>query len=371
MFLNLFFILFKMRSFIMNLQLYKFSFGSHREKNVIWIKFEKDFNLIKELRKKFPSAKWSATNKAWYLLDLPVVRNALQLQQKEIGSELLEFISPKNKLAFITFVDQLKLKAYSKNTIRTYVTEFAHLLRTIKNHPVDELTEERLKDYFLYCVRKENIKENHLNSRINAIKFYFEKVLHKPKMFFDIPRPKTPKLLPKMLTKSEIKKIFKQTENPKHLLMLQLCYGMGLRVSEIVNLKISHINSEDMLVLIAGAKGKKDRYTKLPDSILPLLRNYYKEFRPKEYLFEGQYGGAYTVRSVQLVFKQAMQKSKINKTIGIHGLRHSYATHLIESGADIRFLQQLLGHNSIKTTQIYTHVTDVSVAKIKSPLDFL
>ena len=355
----------------MNLHLYNFSFGSHREKNVIWIKFEENFDLIRDLKAKFPSAKWSATNIAWYLPDLPSIRFALQLEQKEFGSDLLEFISPNNQIEFTKFINQLKLKAYSKNTIRTYVTEFAHLLRTIKKFPVEELSEERLKDYFLYCLKKENIRENHLNSRINAVKFYFEKVLHKPKMFFDIPRPKTPILLPKMLTKSEIKKIFKQTENPKHLLMLQLCYGMGLRVSEIVNLKISHINSEDMLVLIAGAKGKKDRYTNLPESILPLLRNYYKEYKPKEYLFEGQYGGAYTVRSVQLVFKQAMQKAKINKTIGIHGLRHSYATHLIESGADIRFLQELLGHNSLKTTQIYTHVTDVSKSKIKSPLDFL
>ena len=126
-----------------------------------------------------------------------------------------------------------------------------------------------------------------------------------------------------------------------------------------------------MLVLIAGAKGKKDRYTNLPESILALLRSYYKEYRPKDFLFEGQYGGAYTVRSVQSVFKQAMRKSKINKSIGVHGLRHSYATHLMESGADIRFLQELLGHNSIKTTQIYTHITDVSKAKVKSPLDFL
>src|SRR5690606_11522808 len=207
------------------------------------------------------------------------------------------------------------------------------------------------------CIKKEEIKENHLNSRINAVKFYFEQVLHKPKMFFDIPRPKKPKLLPKMLTKSEIKRIFAKTENTKHLLMLQLSYGMGLRVSEIVNLKIEHINIESRLVLIAGAKGKKDRYTNLPESVIDLLRDYYREYRPKEYLFEGQYGGAYTARSVQSVFKQAMQRANINKPIGIHGPRHRYATHLIESGADIRFLQELLGHNSLQTTQIYTHIT--------------
>lgn len=355
----------------MNLDLYNFSFGSHRDKNVIWIQFEKDYKLIQELRKAFPSAKWSNTNRAWHLPDLPAVRDALQLNQKEWGNSLKNEIHPINQKAFSDFVEHLKLKAYSPNTIRTYVTEFAHLLRTIRSFSVDQLSQDRLKDYFLYCLDKEKIKENHLNSRINAIKFYYEHVRKKSKMFFEVPRPKTPKLLPKMLSQAEIKKIFETTQNPKHLLMLQLCYGMGLRVSEIVNLKIQHINSGNMLVLIAGAKGKKDRYTNLPESVLELLRNYYKAYRPKDYLFEGQYGGAYTARSVQSVFKQAMRRANINKNIGVHGLRHSYATHLMESGADIRFLQELLGHNSIRTTQIYTHITDISKAKVKSPLDFL
>ena len=355
----------------MNLDLYNFSFGNHRDKNVIWIRFEKSYALIQELRKAFPSSKWSNTNKAWHLPDLPTVRDALKLDREEWGSQIRSEIEPVNQKAFSDYIDCLKLKAYSKNTIRTYVTEFAHLLRILKNFSVDDLSEDRLKDYFLYCLDKEKIKENHLNSRINAVKFYFEQVRKKSKMFFEIPRPKSPKLLPKMLSQAEVRKIFENTVNQKHLLMLKLCYGMGLRVSEIVNLKVEHINSGNMLVLIAGDKKKKDRYTNLPESILALLRSYYKEYRPKDFLFEGQYGGAYTVRSVQSVFKQAMRKSKINKSIGVHGLRHSYATHLMESGADIRFLQELLGHNSIKTTQIYTHITDVSKAKVKSPLDFL
>lgn len=355
----------------MNLLDYHFSFGNHHEKDVIWIKFEKNYQLITELRKAFPSAKWSNTQKAWHLPDIPAVRTALNLDQKEIGSDILSKIQPHNQNAFIRYLDQLKLKAYSSNTIKTYATEFGHLLKTIQNYPVNDLSQERLRDYFLYCIEKEKIKENHLNSRINAIKFYYENVLHYPKMFFDIPRPKKPKLLPKMLSKNEIKRIFECTENPKHLLMLKLCYGMGLRVSEITNLKIEHINTSDMLVLISASKGKKDRYTNLPESVLILLREYYKEFKPKIYLFESQYGGQYTTRSVQAVFKTAMRKAKIHKTIGIHGLRHSYATHLIESGADIRFLQELLGHNSLKTTQIYTHITDVSKSKIKSPLDNL
>ena len=146
---------------------------------------------------------------------------------------------------------------------------------------------------------------------------------------------------------------------------------MGLRVSEIVKIKISHIDSQRMQVLISGAKGKKDRYVNLPKSILEPLRAYYKSYNPKIWLFEGQYGGAYSARSVQAVFKRAMNKAGVKKQIGIHGLRHSYATHLLESGSDLRYIQQLLGHHNIKTTQIYTHVSNTHISKIKSPLDVL
>ncbi len=353
----------------MDLSLYQFSFGEHYEKEVIWIRSDYTLTLKKSLKTRFPSAKWSKTHKAWYLPDLPVVRKELNLPQKKI--KITTEISCQNQIALQNFINALNLKAYSKHTVRLYVNEFEHLLKLLKNISVDTLTPERLKDYFLYCLKKYNIKESAMNSKINAIKFYFEQVLHQPKMFFDIPRPKKPLLLPKMLSKKEITKILQVTTNPKHLLILKLSYGMGLRVSEIINIKIEDINSENMLVLIRGAKGKKDRYANLPESVLEPMREYYKMFKPKEWLFEGQYGGQYSVRSAQAVFKNAMKKAKINKTIGIHGLRHSYATHLIESGADIRFIKDLLGHNSIKTTQVYTHVTDISKSQIKSPLDSL
>jgi integrase/recombinase XerD len=160
-------------------------------------------------------------------------------------------------------------------------------------------------------------------------------------------------------------------QNLKHLLILKLCYGMGLRVSEIVQLKISDIDSRRMQVLISYAKGKKDRYVNLPNTILGLLRQYYTAYKPKEFLFEGQNGGQYSVRSCQVVFKNALHKARINKKVGIHGLRHSYATHLIEQGTDMRFVQELLGHANIKTTMIYTHVSDIAKRNIKSPLDNL
>lgn len=350
---------------------YQFSFGSHLGKEIIFVRFPYNQRLIHDLKQRFPSARWSRTLICWYLPDLPSIRTVLKLPPKEWGQRIFGKIHPINQSAFQQYIDQMMLKAYSPRTIKNYLSEFAHLLITLKTHPVEDLTEQRLKDYFLYCVKKEDIKERHLNTRINAIKFYFEQVLHRQRMFFDIPRPKTPATLPKILTKAEIKKIFVNTNNTKHLLMLKLSYGMGLRVSEIVNLKVEHINSEDMLVHISGAKGKKDRYTNLPESVLELLRQYYAAYRPKEWLFEGQYGGPYSVRSVQSVFKNAMRKAGINKTIGIHGLRHSYASHLLDCGADIRFIQELLGHNSIKTTQIYTHISDVKKSSVKSPLDLL
>jgi site-specific recombinase XerD len=244
------------------------------------------------------------------------------------------------------------------------------LLYALKNTPVNSLTPERLRAYFLYCVKKLKLSENIIHSRINAVKFYFEQTLHHEKILFeDIPRPKKRSILPKVLSKKDIAKIFAQVDNLKHLVMLKLCYGMGLRVSEIVNLKITDIDSDRMLVHIEAAKGKKDRYVTLPNSVLEELRIYFTEYRPRNYLFEGQYGGQYSARSAQAVFKTAMRKAKINKTVGIHGLRHSYATHLMEAGTDMLFIQKLLGHKDIKTTEIYAKVSNRHLGKVKSPLD--
>ncbi len=355
----------------MNFKQYSFILDQHRDQNVILVQFTFDKKLQEALRTRFPSAKWSRTKKAWYLPDLPVVREKLGLQKKDALTTKLPTIHLINRPAYKAMNEQLHLKGYSENTRRVYLAEFAHLLKLIGNYPVEKLTPKKLKDYFLYCLSKEQMRERKMNGKINAVKFYFEKVLHKERMFFDIPRPKKPIRLPKMLSKAEVKKLFAQVSNKKHLLALKLCYGMGLRVSEVVKIKLEDIDSSRMVVQVVGAKGKKDRYVPLPQSLLPQLREYYKAYRPKEYLLEGQYGGAYSKGSVQQVFKRAMKKARINKRIGVHGLRHSYATHLLEAGADMRFIQELLGHNSIKTTQIYTKVTPRSLSNIASPLDSL
>ena len=356
-----------------NRQNYQFSMGEHHSKNVVFVHFSYNQLWQKELREKFPTAKWSASKKCWYLPDVNAVRNEIGISPKtELGKTVVSQIHPVNLAALKRMHETLLLKAYSPNTIKTYCNEFSQLLYLLKGTSVDMLTPERLRSYFLYCVTKLKLSENQIHSRINAIKFYFEQVLHREKLFFEeIPRPKKKSILPKVISKNDIVKIFSQVDNPKHSLMLKLCYGMGLRVSEIVNLKITNIDSQRMLVHIEAAKGKKDRYVPLPVSILDDLRNYYRAYRPKAYLFEGQYGGQYAVRSVQAVFKNVMRKAKINKSVGIHGLRHSYATHLLECGTDMVFIQKLLGHKDIKTTEIYAKVSNRQLGKIKSPLDDL
>lgn len=345
--------------------------GVHKGKNVIWIAFPYNQQLINDLKQN-TTAQWSQSHKKWYVPDNAHYRKLFGLEPVFVGDSVMKNIHPNNLPALSRLVEQLKLKAYSPNTIKTYASEFAQLLQTLKTHPVDELSPEKLRSYFLYCIEKLKLSENVIHSRLNAVKFYFEQVLRKEKFFMDIPRPKKPSTLPKMLSMHDIKKMFTAMENnAKHLLILKLCYGMGLRVSEIVNLKPEDIDTHRMQVLIRQSKGKKDRYVHLPESVLELLRKYYREYQPKEYLFEGQYGGQYSVRSCQAVFKNALNKANIHKKIGIHGLRHSYATHLIEQGTDMRFVQELLGHANIKTTMIYTHLTDISKSKIKSPLDRL
>lgn len=290
---------------------------------------------------------------------------------KESTNQLTENINSVNQRELQKYIARLRVMGYSKNTIDTYTREFSQLLKMLKKYPVNNLDTNRLNSYFLYCAKVLKLSENTIHSRINAVKFYFEKVLKKPKIFIDVPRPKKKSILPKALSTSEVKKLFKVTDNIKHRLLLKLCYGMGLRVSELVQLKISDIDSQRMQVLVEQGKGKRDRYVILPQSVLIELREYYLQYAPKYYLFEGRNGGKYSIRSAQQVFKNAMEKADINKRVGIHCLRHSYATHLIELGTDIRFVQDLLGHKDIKTTMIYTNLTDAAKRKIKSPLDSL
>ncbi|MFV0566527.1 MAG: tyrosine-type recombinase/integrase [Flavobacteriaceae bacterium] len=187
----------------------------------------------------------------------------------------------------------------------------------------------------------------------------------------NIERPKKEKKLPVVLSTDEVKQLLNANRNLKHKTLLCLIYSAGLRIGEAINLKASDIDSKRMLIFIRSAKGKKDRYTILSESFLTMLRDYYRTYRPKDYLFEGQDGGQYTASSAQKILKRAAWRIGLKKPITLHSLRHSFATHLLENGTDIRYIQTLLGHNSPKTTMIYTHVTEPSLRKIKNPFDNL
>jgi integrase/recombinase XerD len=350
---------------------FTFDFGMLNNQKVIFISFEKSTLLYNQI-KQLTGSKWSYDHKAWYVPDTIEYRNLFNLAEDfTIGNHVLSKITLENKHELERLVNQLKLKGYSPNTLRSYANEFAQYLYFLKNIPANECGENEVRNYLLYCINDLKLTENTVHSRINAIKFYYEQVLFQKKIFVEIPRPKKQSKLPKALNIYEVKRILDVTENLKHNTMLKLCYGMGLRLSEILNLKISDIDSKTMQVFIERGKGKKDRYVNLPESILEQLRDYYLEYKPQKYLFEGQYGGQYSGRSIQQVFKKSLEKARISKKVGIHSLRHSYATHLLENGTDIRFIQELLGHKDIKTTFVYTHVTDKSIRKIISPLDNL
>jgi len=210
-----------------------------------------------------------------------------------------------------------------------------------------------------------------LNQAINALKFYYGTVLKK-KFIYEVKRPRKDKKLPIVLNKEEVTKIINSVNNLKHRAILMLVYSAGLRVGEVVRLKLEDIDNKRMLIHIKGAKGRKGRYTMLSETALDILRKYWKEYKPVKWLFEGARTGRYlSTRTVEKILEYACEKAGIRKDVSVHTLRHSFATHLLEGGTDLRYIQELLGHTSSKTTEIYTHVSTKSIGKIKSPLDTL
>ena len=260
-------------------------------------------------------------------------------------------------------------KRYSQNTQDIYCSYFKDFCNYFQNENIENMTTVQINSYILGLIKSKNISISQQNQRINAIKFYYEKVLGREKQYYELHRPKKEHKLPKVLSKTQVKRIFYVTKNLKHKCILMLIYSAGLRRSELLNLIPSDIDSERMIIHINDAKGKKDRISLLSDNLLKLLRQYYKEYRPQKYLFEGQKGGMYSPTSVANILKKAALKAGINKTVTPHMLRHSFATHLLEQGTDLRYIQELLGHESSKTTEIYTHVSKKAIDRIINPID--
>ena len=226
-----------------------------------------------------------------------------------------------------------------------------------------------ITDFLRHLVIERKVSISYQNQAINAIKFYYEKVLGGNRKVYRVERPKEEKTLPVVLSEKEVAAIFNAVTNSKHKAILMVTYSGGLRVSEVVNLKIEDIDSVRMQIRVEQSKGKKDRYTLLAKRTLLELRNYFLEYHPKIWLFEGQAGEQYSVRSIQAIMKEAVQKAGIKKKVSVHTLRHSFATHLLENGTDLRYIQTILGHSSSKTTEIYTHVTTKGFNQIKNPID--
>ncbi len=261
---------------------------------------------------------------------------------------------------------EMKLRGFSQKTVKSYLYYITQILKLTNKNP-KTINSDDIRSY-LEKLTDKNKSSSTTNNAYSAFKFYFEKILHR-KFFLKIPRSKKPKKLPIVLTKNEVKKILSCVENVKHKLILALMYSSGLRVSEITNIKVKDLNAENKMLFIREAKGLKDRNTIISKKVLEVLKKYIKNKKADDYIFESNRRKKMTDRSVQKIFSKALEKSNIQKKASCHSLRHSFATHLLEDGTDIRYIQFLLGHKRIETTQIYTKVTNIKLKNIKSPLD--
>ncbi len=336
--------------------------------------------------KKMPFWSWDSKNKWW---TIPFSDKLLQQLQALIAQEGLIFrieeekaltdkVARKSELDTINYkscpqemILKMQELRYSASTITTYVMLFEELINHFPTYDIDKIDERMIIAFCRFLVIERKVSASYQNQAINAAKFYFEKVLGGQRKLYQLDRPNREKALPIVLSTQEITDILKAVTNLKHKTILTVIYSAGLRISEVVNLKIKDIDSERMQIRIEQSKGKKDRYTLLSTKALLILREYFKEYKPKIYLFVGQNDEQYSTRSIQTFFQDALQKAKVKKKASVHTLRHSFATHLLENGTDLRYIQMLLGHESSKTTEIYTHVTTKGFDQIKSPLDHL
>lgn len=271
------------------------------------------------------------------------------------------------------YLEKMKLKNYSLNTIRTYHGMLLRYLNSFKSNIeiINTFAETEINQYHRELIQSRNYSFSTINQSLNAIKYYYNEVLGKKLEPEYIERPKKNRDLPKVLTKEEIRNVIHAIQNLKHKSIVFLSYSSGLRIGEIINLKIEDLDFERAMIHVRDAKGRKDRYTIFSDKMAGMLKKYLRHYQPKEYLFEGQYGGKYSTNSTNKFWKRALKAANVTYDFTFHSLRHSFATHLLENGTDIRYIQQLLGHSSSRTTEIYTHVSRRYVSNIKSPGDLL
>jgi site-specific recombinase XerD len=373
----------------------------HREMECIAIQFPYDEALLPAVRK-IPGATFSRTMKCWYTpaataglhhilqafkgvawVDMTQLKPRVKQAHREtlstgthetrhsVATEqpVIIPVSDVQAMAMEAVRKKLKLKNYSPSTIRTYTEQFKLFLQFFPDSDPEALGEEEIHHYLMHLIENRKLSISTQNQAINAIKFYYEKVLKQEKKVYDLERPMKDKKLPEVLSQQEVVQLFEATDNLKHRVMLMLLYASGLRRSELLTLRVGDVDFDRAVVLIRGGKGRKDRHSVLAHSLIPIIEQYLNMYRPAFWLFEGLNGERYSATSLQQVLKRAVSRAGIRKHVRLHMLRHSFATHLLEAGTSTRYIQVLLGHESPKTTEVYAKVTRFGLDKVVSPLD--
>lgn len=352
----------------------------HRGKKRVKLIFNFDVEIMNILDT-IDDAAWSSSMSCWHIPYMESYMTDLQRWFKDVAQiidcsnterrNLDHKISTKQNNALDRYHIYLKNRRYSEQTIKSYENHIRNFLLFYYDKEIEMITNEDVQYFNYERMIKRKTSHSYQNQFITSLKLFLNVVTQTKIDIHEIERAKGSRRLPHVFSKKEIEQIISSTQNLKHKTMLLLTYGCGLRRSEIGNLLIPDINSDRKLMLIRNAKGKKDRFVPISNKLIESIRVYYKMYKPQKYLFETKPGVPYPSETAYKVFKNALEKSGIKKKVGIHTLRHSYATHLLENGTDLRYIQEILGHKSSKTTEIYTHVSNQNLSNINSPADDL
>ena len=358
----------------------RLEYVEHNQGPELALRFAYDPTL-KERVKELRGTRWSAIERAWLYPYEPARLSRLkkilsQWFRVEVSPDLppntLPRLDPAHQKALNEFETWLESKRYSENTIRSYVQAMLTFLRFHKDKKLGDIEEGDIIRFNKEHILAHKFSASYQNLIVNAIKLFFKTQENRKLDLELIHRPRREQKLPNVLSREEVKNILEALINTKHRAMLSMVYACGLRRSELLGLRLTDVDSKRMVLIIRQSKGKKDRIVPIGEKLLEMLRTYFGQYRPQVYLFEGQREAApYSARSLEKVFHRACAKAGITKKPTLHWLRHSYATHLLEKGTDLRYIQELLGHKSSRTTEIYTHVSTHNIQQIKSPFDDL
>ena len=352
------------------------SVKTNNRKSTLYLEFKYNRELIDKTKK--AGYFWSISKKKWHIKytedklkeiyttfkDIAIIDDSsIDKSKLKESRQITEVEIPEE------YADLLIRRRYSENTIRVYTSLFKEFINYYSNKTPEEITEDDIRKYQDYLVKKRKIAMSTQNQAINAIKFYYEKVLHREKGDYYIERPRRANRLPEIISEAELLKLLKATNNIKHKTIITMLYSSGVRRGELLNLRIQDLDFDKNIIFVRGGKGKKDRTTILADYAILVLKKYLKMYKPNYWLFEGVDRKQYSPTSVLSILRRSSIKAGLNKIVRPHMLRHSFATHMLEQGVDLRYIQTILGHESPKTTEIYTHVSKYSLAKIKSPFD--